>query len=40
MTNMLKVFKADVHSISHALGERDCFRVTGDCTPRFHDEQK
>lgn len=40
MTNMLKVFRADVHSILRTLGERSCYRVTGDCTPRYHDEEK
>ncbi len=40
MNNMFKVLKADVHHILRSLGERDCFRMTGDCTLRSHDEMK
>ena len=33
MTRMFKVFKAEVHTFFHSLGEHEGFRVTGDCTP-------
>lgn len=37
---MFKVFRADVHNIFKTLGERDCFRPTGDCSIRRHDEEE
>lgn len=40
MTNMFKVLRADVQSFFHTLGERDCFRPTGDCSPRPKEETK
>ena len=40
MTNMFKVLKADVHTFFRTLGERDCFRSTGDCSFHSHDEAK
>ncbi len=38
MTNMLKVLRADVSHIFHALGSSNSFRVTGDCTIRRNEE--
>ncbi len=40
MTNMFKVLKADVNSFFRTLGERDCFRPTGDCSLRSNEEMK
>lgn len=37
---MFKVLRADVQSILHTLGERDCYRLTGDCSPRIKEETK
>lgn len=36
---MFKVLKADVNYFFRTLGERDCFRPTGDCF-RPADEEK
>lgn len=38
MSNMMKVLKADVYSFFRTLGERDCFRTTGDCSFRSTNE--
>lgn len=32
MTRMFKVFRAEVNSFFHTIGENDAFRTTGDCS--------
>lgn len=34
MTGMFREFRTGVHSIFQALGQQDCYRTTGDCSPR------
>lgn len=34
MTRMFKVFRAEVNSFFHTIGESDTFRTTGDCSIR------
>lgn len=40
MTSMIKVFKEEVHHFFHLIGENQGLRVTGDCTPRFLEENQ
>lgn len=39
MTRMFKVFRAEVNSFFHTIGESDTFRTTGDCSIRDHFEE-